>query len=154
SAWKTGKPLAEATADLDEALERGRAEIEKAGPRLVDEPDRALLAELDAHLKRQSWFRRRWLRGYHAQVRAIVERQGPEKRRPYFDALLEGFDLIRARLRRALEAADIKRIECVGLQVDPERMIVVEVLEDRKRPPGQVIEEVRRGYTWGERVLR
>jgi molecular chaperone GrpE len=154
NAWKAGKPLAEALADLDESLQRGRGEIVKARARLVDEPDRALVAELDAHLARQSWFRRWLFRGYHAQVRAIAARQGAERRLPFFEALLEGYDLIRSRLRRALEAAEIKRIECLGRPVDPERMIVLEVVEDPDRPPGEVIEEVRSGYTWGDRVLR
>jgi molecular chaperone GrpE len=153
-AWKAGKPLAEALADLDESLARGRGEIEKAHSRLVVEPDRALTAALDAHLARQSWLRRRWFRGYHAELRAIAAGQGAEQRQPLFDALLEGYDLIRARLRRALEAAEIKRIECLGRPADPERMIVLEVVEDPDRPPGEVIEEVRSGYTWGERVLR
>jgi molecular chaperone GrpE len=154
SAWKAGKPLAEALADLDEALKRGRGEIEKARPRLVDEPDRALAEALDAHLARQSRLRRWWFRGYHAQVRAVVAAQAAEKRQRFFEALLEGYDLIRYRLRRALEAAEIKRIECLGRPVDPERMIVLEVVEDPTRPPGEVIEEVRSGYTWGERLLR
>jgi molecular chaperone GrpE len=154
-AWKAGKPLAEALADLDESLQRGRGEIEKARPRLVDEPDRVLLAALDAHLAGQSRLRRWWFQRYHAQVRAIVADQGgTEKRRLFFDALLEGYDLIRSRLRRALESAEIKRIECLNRPVDPERMIVLEVVEDPHRPPGEVIEEVRSGYTWGDRVLR
>jgi molecular chaperone GrpE len=154
SPWKAGKPLAEALADLDEALKRGRAEIEKARSRLVDEPDRALTEAIDAHLARQSWLRRWWFRGCHAQVRAIAAAHGAEKRQRFFEALLEGYDLIRLRLRRALETAEIKRIECLGRPVDPERMIVLEVVEDPTRPPGEVIEEVRSGYTWGERVLR
>jgi molecular chaperone GrpE len=154
SAWKACKPLAEALADLDEALKRGRGEIEKARSRLVDEPDRALAEALDAHLARQSRLRRWWFRGYDAQVRAVVAAHGAEKRQRFFEALLEGYDLIRSRLRRALEAAEIKRIECLGRPVDPERMIVLEVVEDPTRPPGEVIEEVRSGYTWGERVLR
>jgi molecular chaperone GrpE len=153
-AWKAGKPLAEGLADLDESLQRGRGQIEKARHRLVDEPDLALVAALDAHLARQSWLRRWLFRGYHAQVRAVAAAQGAEKRQPLFEALLEGYDLIRSRLRRALEAAEIKRIECLDRPVDPERMIVLEVVEDPDRPPGEVIEEVRSGYTWGERVLR
>jgi molecular chaperone GrpE len=153
-AWKAGKPLAEALADLDESLARGRAEIEKARARLVEEPELALVAALDAHLARQSWLRRWWYRGYHAQVRAIAAGQGAEKRQPFFAALLEGYDLIRSRLRRVLETAEIKRIECLNSPVDPERMIVLDVIEDADRPPGEVIEEVRSGYTWGERILR
>ena len=39
-------------------------------------------------------------------------------------------------------------------QADPESMIVVEVVDDPNRPPGQVVEEVRRGYTWRGRVFR
>ena len=149
-----GKSLAVALADLDEALERGRVEIEKARPRLVEQPDAALVAALDAHLARQWWYRRLWYRSYHAAIRAIVVRQGPETRLPFFEALLEGYDLIRSRLRRTLQSEQVERIESLGRPVDPERMLVLEVVEDPDRPPGEVIEEVRRGYTWKQRVLR
>ena len=153
-AVESGKSLAEALADLDEALERGRLEIEKARPRLVEEPDAALAAALDAHLAGQSWLRRRWNRSYHAELRAVVVGLGHANRAAFFEALLEGYDLIRSRLRRALQAEGIERIDCLGRPVDPERMIVLAVVEDPSRPPGEVIEEVRRGYTWRQRVLR
>ena len=68
TAGDSGKSLAEALADLDEALERGRLEIEKARPRLVEEPEAALAAAFDEHLARQSWLRRRWHRAYHARA--------------------------------------------------------------------------------------
>src|SRR4051794_36011065 len=42
AAWKAGKPLAEALADLDVALDRGHAEIEKARGGLIDEPAAAV----------------------------------------------------------------------------------------------------------------
>ena len=42
AAWTAGKPLAEALADLDEALDRGRGEIEKARRAVVEEPADAL----------------------------------------------------------------------------------------------------------------
>ena len=38
----------------------------------------------------------------------------------------------KARLRRALKAEQIVRVAAVGLPVDPERMIVVEVIDDGK----------------------
>ena len=92
----------------------------------------------------------------------LVPRGGPRDGRgarsgeapAFFEALLEGYDLIRSRLRRALQAEGIERIECLGRPVDPERMLVLAVVEDPNRPPGEVIEEVRRGYTWRQRVLR
>ncbi len=154
TAGDSGKSLAEALADLDEALERGRLEIEKARLRLVEEPETALAAALDAHLARQSWLRRRWNRSYHAELRAVALGQGSAKRAAFFDALVEGYDLIRSRLRRAMQADGIARIECLGRPVDPERMVVLAVVEDASRPPGEVIEEVRRGYTWRQRILR
>ena len=45
-------------------------------------------------------------------------------------------------------------IDAVGRPVDPEQMIVVEVVDDPSAEPGEVVEEVRRGYTWRGRVLR
>jgi molecular chaperone GrpE len=154
AAWTASKPLAEALADLDEALDRGHVEIEKARRRLIDEPAEELAAALDAHFSQQSWFRRRRLRAYHEQVRELVLGQGTEGRRSLFDALLEGYGLIQSRLRRALDAERLERIDCVGRPVDPGLMTVVEVVDDPDRPPGVVVEEVRRGYTWRGRVLR
>ena len=154
AAWTASKPLAEALADLDEALNRGRVEIEKARRRLVEEPAGEVVAALDVLFARQSWLRRPWVRSYHEQAREIVLRQRPEAHRPLFDALLEGYGLIQARLRRAMGAERLQRIDCVGHPVDPELMTVVEVVDDPERPPGQVVEEVRRGYTWQGRVLR
>ena len=37
---------------------------------------------------------------------------------------------------------------------DPNLMTVVEVVNDPRRPPGLVIEEVRPGYCWKDKVLR
>jgi molecular chaperone GrpE len=152
--WEIGKPLAEALADLDEALARGRLEIEKAHPRLVEEPDRVLVAGLDAMFAKHGWFRRLLYRPYHERARALALQQSAELRQPFFDALIEGYDLIQARLRRALQSERIERIECLGRPVDPERMTVLDLVEDPVRPPGEVVEELRRGYTWRDRILR
>ena len=154
AAWSAGKPLAEALADLDEALQRGRAELDKAGPRLIDEPARALQAALVNLHASQSWFRRRRFRSYHEQVLQVVLENGTEARRDLFNALLEGYSLIQGRLHRAMSAEEVVRIDCVGQRVDPESMTVIEVVEAPNLPSGQVIEELRRGYTWKGRVFR
>jgi molecular chaperone GrpE len=154
AAWAAGRPLAEALADLDAALDRGRAEIEKARHGLIDEPAAAVAAELDALFARQSWFRRRRVRTYHEEVKEVLRGHGPESRRALFDALLEGYGLIQSRLRRTMAAEQLQRIDCIGRPVDPERMTVVEVVDDGRQAPGVVIDEVRRGYTWRGRVLR
>ncbi len=53
-----------------------------------------------------------------------------------------------------MKSEKIERIACVGNLVDPERMTVLEVLDDQSRPPGTVVKELRRGYTWRGRVIR
>ena len=153
SAWSAGKPLAEILADLDTALDRGRVEFEKVAHRLIDEPVRAVQSALDKLYAERSWFRRRLLRAYHAQVQEIVLKKG-QVRRELVEALLEGYGLIQSRLRRALKAEKIHAIACVDRPVDPELMTVLDVVEDRARPPGHVVEEIRRGYTWQGRLLR
>lgn len=154
AAQAAARPLAEALADLDEALDRGRAGLERGRQSLLVDPAEALLADLDALYERQSWLRRFWLRGYHDEARALASGEDAEARSALFDALLEGYGLIQSRLRRALDAEQIRRIDCVGRPVDPDRMTVIAVVDAPGVPPGEVVEELRRGYTWRGRVLR
>lgn len=154
AAWTAGKPLAKAMADLDEALERGRAELEKARRRLVDEAAAALDEALEASFQGQGWFRRRRTRAFHEATREIVRQRGPAAGQPLFDALIEGYGLIQTRLRRAMDAEQVQRIEAVGQPVDPERMIVIALVEDSGGPPNEVVDVIRNGYTWRGRVLR
>jgi molecular chaperone GrpE len=157
AAQAAGRPLAEAIADLDEALDRGRLEIEKARDRLAAEAASSaasIASDLDELFRRQSWFRGLRLRPYHEQVRDLVARRVGEPRLGFFDALLEGYGLIQARLRKAMVAGQVRRIDCVGLSVDPTLMTVVEAVDAPDWPPGHVVDEVRRGYTWRGRVLR
>jgi molecular chaperone GrpE len=152
--WAAGKPMAEALADLDEALERGRDELAKSRRPLVDAPLDEIRDALEALYAGQSWLRRRWLAAYHRQVREVTLRGRSEASGRLFDALLEGYGLIQARLRRAMAAEEVERLDCLGRPVDPDRMLVVEVVEDPARPAGIVVAEVRRGYNWRGRLLR
>ncbi len=68
--------------------------------------------------------------------------------------MLEGYNFIQARLRRVLKAERIHTIDCLNRPVDPELMTVVEVVEEADRPPGVVVEQIRRGHTWQGRLLR
>ena len=153
AAWASGKPLAEALGDLHEALDRGRNAIEKAGRRLIEEPTQLLTDALDRQFRAQSWIRRRMTRGYHLQALGVVQ-DAIRARRELFDSILEGYGLIQNRLGRVMKSERIERISCEGNPVDPERMIVIEVVEDENRPPGTVVKELRSGYTWKGRLLR
>jgi molecular chaperone GrpE len=153
----TGRPMAEAIADLDEALARGRLEIEKARDRLGAEAAAladSVASDLDGLFRGQPWFRRFWLRSYHERARDLVVAKTGSPRAGLFDALLEGYGLIQGRLRRSMDAGQVRRIDCVGRAVDPALMTVVEAVDAPDQSPGQVVDEVRRGYTWRGRVLR
>jgi molecular chaperone GrpE len=153
AAWTAGKNLAEALADLDEALDRGHREIDRARSRIASEPIRALEAALTDLYRRRSWIGRRLLRHYHRNVLDVVGRAGLA-RSDMFDSLLEGYGLIQKRLRRVMTAEQIERIPCEGAPVNPDLMNVIDVVDDPQYRPGTVVKELRRGYTWKGRVIR
>jgi molecular chaperone GrpE len=153
AAWAAGKPLAEALGDLDEALDRGRREIERISRRLGEDSTLALADAIDERFRRQSWLRRLLTADFHRQVQNVVH--GDRwLRRDMLEALLEGYGLIHARLARVMASEQVERIPCEGRPVDPERMIVIEVVDDPERMPGTVVKELRSGYTWRGRLLR
>jgi molecular chaperone GrpE len=151
--WAVGKALAEAIADLDEALDRGHREIERARHRIADESIQSMQGALDDLFRKRSWLRRRLLRDHHDQVLEIVKRDG-QSRHDLFDSLAEGYGLIQKRLRRVMAAERVERIPCEGRTVDPELMTVLEVVERPDQPPARVVKELRPGYTWRGRVIR
>lgn len=153
AAWTAGKPIAEALGDLDEALARGRRELERISRRLGEDTTLALADAIDERYRRQSWLRRLLTADFHRQIRNVVQ-DGGWLRRDMLDALIEGYGLIQARLARVMAAERIERIPCEGRPVDPERMIVIEVVDDPDTPPGTVVKELRSGYTWKGRLLR
>jgi molecular chaperone GrpE len=154
AAFSAARPLLEALADLDEALDRGRTELEKARPRLVGEPATALESAIVEHFRGRPWLSRLRHRSYHEEVLALVRRRDSWLRPDLFDALIQGYALIQNRLQRALQAEQLLRIETVGRPADPSRMTVVELVDAPGHPPGVVVDEVRRGYSWRGRVLR
>ncbi len=90
--WAAAKALAEALADLDEALVRGEREIDRARRQIADESVRGLETALDDLHRRRSWIRRRFLRSYHQEVIETVRRDG-QTRHELFDSFLEGYRL-------------------------------------------------------------
>ncbi len=58
------------------------------------------------------------------------------------------------RVERVLQQQGLETIPCVGAAFDPELMEVLEAVSGSGRPAGEVLEEVRRGYRWNDRVFR
>ncbi len=151
--WTAGKALAEGLADLDEAIDRGYREIERARQQIADESPRALENALNELQRGRSWIRRRLLRRSHDEVLEVVRRDALS-RHDLFDSFLEGYGLIQKRLRRVMASEQVNRIPTVGRVVDPELMTVLEVVDLPDHPRGTVIKELRKGYTWRGRVIR
>ena len=148
------QPLVEALAGLDEAFERGLRGLQQARDSARRESRRDLEQELEAAFQQQPRWRRWAGRPFFNYVRdhcLATAGPGPQD---LLDSLAEGYVLIQNRLRKVLRDADVERIRCVGLPVDPELMTVVEAVSDAGRRPGTVIDEVRPGYVWKGRILR
>jgi molecular chaperone GrpE len=154
SARVAAKPLAESLMELDEALARGRAVIDAARRRILEDLAGHVQEQLDDLLLRlprwRRWLCRAWCRG----AREVLVQRAALTHRDIFDSLVEGYGLILSRLQRAMKKADLYRIQCVGKPADPNLMTVVEVVDDPLRPPGLVTEELRPGYYWKDKVLR
>jgi molecular chaperone GrpE len=150
------KLFANTLADLDEALERGRDQLEKSITRLVDSPVESLMVSIDGLQSQQGWFRRWLTAGFHQRVQQCIPKALEASRteqRKVLSALLDGYELIHQRLRRAMADEGIVRIQTIGAVVDPELMVVVELV-DGEGAAGTVADEIRRGYTWKGAVLR
>jgi molecular chaperone GrpE len=70
------------------------------------------------------------------------------------DAAVTGLLMGQRRVERLMREAGLEPVECVGRPFDPEAMEAVEAVEGGGRPPGTVVEELRRGYRWRGRVFR
>jgi molecular chaperone GrpE len=66
----------------------------------------------------------------------------------------KGFDLVARKLRSALEADGITRIEALGADFDPWQHEAVLQGPSPEDQAGKVVEVFREGYRYGDRILR
>ncbi len=91
---------------------------------------------------------------HNRQEHLLRAREGLDRIRDALDALVAGYTMSLERIDRALERQGLERIETVGRPFDPEQMEALDTVAGSGRPSGEVHEEVRRGYLWGNRVFR
>lgn len=70
------------------------------------------------------------------------------------DKVVDGVKMIHGKLVKLFESEGVKPIEALGQPFDPFRHQAVLEVETSDHPDGSVIEEIRRGYTYKDRVLR
>jgi molecular chaperone GrpE len=70
------------------------------------------------------------------------------------DKLIESFKLVGGRMLACLEQLGLKPIEAVGQPFDPRFHEPVQQVETTEYPDGVVMQELRRGYLLGDRVVR
>lgn len=147
-------PMIEALIGLDEGLLRAARAFQVTHRQLTQSAPARLRESLDQQFHEQSWWRRMMAGSWHARVREAACEALARSITEEFAVLMEGFKLIQTRLARTLQEHQIRRLDAAGGLVDPNRMSVVELVTDSTAPPETVVEVVRPGYCWGERVIR
>lgn len=84
--------------------------------------------------------------------RTSTAAEATAKLTPLLAGMADGYTMSLRRIEKALEAAGLQAILTVGRAFNPELMEVVEVVGGS--PSGNVVEEVRRGYTRSGTVVR
>lgn len=154
AAERAAQPFVDALIGLDESLERCGRALETLQSRVVAEGPQHLIAVLDERFRAVSAWRRWWSRPWHDEVLAICRAEAAAAQQQMWDGLMEGFELVRHRLRRAMDEQQVRRIPCIGRMVDANRMTVVELVDAPDVPAESVVAELRPGYTWRDRVIR
>ena len=69
-------------------------------------------------------------------------------------AIIEGVKMVSKNLRAALEAEGLRRIEAVGKPFDPQLHEAVEKVLGKNNKEDIVVEEIRMGYIFKDKILR
>jgi molecular chaperone GrpE len=155
------RPFLKTLVDLYDALASAEREVGRGSRTLLPELDHlGQPTEAAQPATRPSFFRR--LFGNRSQAEIDPGRTEKEQQiRPAVDrvrqllgSLLTGYTMSVQRVQRALQQHDLEPIQTVGQMFDPEQMEVIEAVANTGRTPGEVIEEIRRGYLWHGRVFR
>ena len=71
-----------------------------------------------------------------------------------YEAFLKGVEMIMAQIYEMLKRSDVKPIEAKGKMFDPHSHEVLMQEESEAVEEGTVLEELQKGYTLGDRVIR
>ena len=75
------------------------------------------------------------------------------KQQQNFEAMIQGIELIYSKVMGILERLGVRPIETVGKQFDVELHEAL-MHVPHEAPEGQIVQEIQRGYMYGDKVLR
>ena len=166
--------VGEETESTEESVDTEEAEGEKKGffKKKKDKKDE-MIEELNDKVKRQMAefdnFRKRTEKEktqmFDMGARTIIEKILPVidnfergfttvEESDKQDAFVEGMDKVYKQLMTELEAAGVKPIECIGKEFDPEYHNAVMQVESEEFESGIVAQELLKGYTYKDTVVR
>jgi molecular chaperone GrpE len=138
---------AEARASAEDylaALQRERAEFLNFKRRTAEERDRDLGLANEDLIRKVLTLADDFDRAIEARPATIAD-----------DPWFEGIAAIDRKLRTLLESEGVSQIDAApGLPFDPREHDAIVNVPGTGRPEGEIVEEVRRGYRLGDRVLR
>lgn len=141
-----------------EALQQARAELEEMRDRYL-----RTRAEMENYKRRIERSYADLARNYKKDLflKILHVMDNLERALAYQDSgradassLAEGLRLTHAELTRLLEQEGLQRIAAEGEPFDPRKHEAIQVAHDRTLGEGQILAEVRRGYTYQDDVLR
>ena len=158
---KTERDFSEVITDVPEP-EAAAREIESLREELALERDSRLrlAAEFDNYRRR---VRREHAEAAHAGKRELLEQLisiaddldlAIANLDGVSDAVAEVVRMTRRRNNSLLQANGVAGFDSLGQQFDPERHEAFDVAKGTETEPGTVHAELRRGYLWGDKLLR
>jgi len=170
------KPLMKAVVDIYDSLALAMRQVEKqkesisAGLGVVQESANLMPPPAAGVAPRAGFWQRLFgadaatttlaLADWHRETtQALKEREQKTREACHllqrsFDSLLTGYAMSLNRIEHVLPQLGLEAMICAGERFDPEFMEVVEVVTGGELPPGEVVDEVRRGYLWNGTIFR
>ena len=84
----------------------------------------------------------------------ILESDESLKNSEALNKILEHLNIINKNLKNIFEKNNIKPIECLDKKLDPNFHQAMMEIEDNQREPGTIVQEIQKGFTIKDRLLR
>ncbi|MFB6241315.1 MAG: nucleotide exchange factor GrpE [Candidatus Nanosalina sp.] len=145
--------LIEALNEFEEKFEEERQEREK-----FEEVAKKTKADFENYKKKQDERKERWQNQAKEElaedlIEVIDNLERALQAADEETAVVQGVEMVRDQLYQTLNAEGLEVIE-TGEKFDPEIHKAVETREQEEHEPKTILEEKRKGYRFGEKVLR